>query len=248
MNEQTRATLGYSFHNPALLQEALTHASIADTRLDSNERMEFLGDAVLGLVVSDYLFKNYPEYLEGELTKIKSEVVSRRACARIAEQRDIAGLLNIGKGMAKRADLPRSIAAAVYESVIAAIYLDAGLERVRSFILEDMEPMIDEVVRSAHQYNFKSVLQQFCQKQLDVTPHYVLLDEKGPDHSKCFQICVDVDGRRFDGAWANSKKEAEQKAALIALQELGIVSVADDGHVTLHSEALDALPAHDPEA
>ncbi|MEX0654605.1 MAG: ribonuclease III [Phycisphaeraceae bacterium] len=225
--------LGYRFKDESLLTESLTHASSAGHRLQSNERMEFLGDAILGFVVCEYLYRQFPELLEGDLTKIKSSVVSRRVCAKVSQKLKLAELLNLGKGMSGRGNLPSSIAAAVLESIIGAIYLDGGLEPASKFILEHMHEYIDEAASSAHQHNFKSVLQQYAQKHLPVNPSYEMLDEKGPDHAKCFEVCVEMDGRRFSSAWANSKKEAEQKAALLALHELGLAEVDEDGHVVM---------------
>lgn len=231
--EDAEQILGYRFGNRALLEEALTHASKADHRLQSNERMEFLGDAVLGLVVCEHLYARFPELFEGDLTKMKSAVVSRRACAEVSERIGLCTMLNLGKGMSTRRELPHSVAAAVLESIIAAIYLDGGMEPVKRFILEHMRPLIDGAAESAHQENFKSVLQQHAQRQLPDPPIYILLDAKGPDHAKAFQVCVELDGRRFGSAWANSKKEAEQKAALLALDELGLARIDDEGAVLL---------------
>ena len=233
MIDDAEALLGYRFNDPRLLSEALTHASSADHRLQSNERMEFLGDTILGFVVAEYLFKTYPDDLEGELTKIKSAVVSRKICANMTLQMNLHRLLSLGKGMSNRPTLPSSVAAAVFESIIAAIYLDGGLEPARVFILQHVVPHISETAKSAHQQNFKSLLQQHAQKSLPSNPVYVLLDEKGPDHSKAFEICVEINGRRFDSAWDNSKKEAEQKAALFALRALKLVAIDSDGQVML---------------
>lgn len=237
MVEKAAEVLGYRFKDASLLREALTHASVANDRLQSNERMEFLGDAILGFVVCEYLYGHFPDLLEGDLTKIKSAVVSRRVCAMVSEETDMAGMLDLGKGMAGRSGLPSSVAAAVLESLIAAIYLDGGMEQARAFILKHMVPFIDEAAESAHQRNFKSVLQQHAQKYLPTNPTYVLLDEKGPDHCKCFEVCVEVDGRRCASAWANSKKEAEQNAALNALLELGLAKTGDSGRVVLNPDA-----------
>jgi len=233
MLDRAYEVLGYRFENPELLSEALTHASSAGDRLESNERMEFLGDAILGFVVCEYLHHTYPELLEGDLTKIKSAVVSRRVCALISEAGDMAAMLSLGKGMAGRPDLPSSVAAAVLESLIAAIYLDSGMDPAREFILRHMVPYIQEAADSAHQQNFKSVLQQYAQKHLPTNPTYVMMDEKGPDHLKCFEVCAEVNGRRCTSSWANSKKEAEQGAALNALLELGLAKTLDTGRVVL---------------
>lgn len=240
MPEETYQVLGYRFKNTDLLEEALTHASLADDRRNSNERMEFLGDAILGYVVCEYLYQNYPDLLEGDMTKIKSSVVSRRVCAEITLSINLDGLLNLGKGMAGRPGLPSSVAAAVLESIIAAIYLDGGMEAARDFVVRQVEPYIHEAAASAHQQNFKSVLQQLSQKLLPCNPIYVLLDEKGPDHAKAFEVCIEIEGRRFGSAWANSKKQAEQQAALNALTELGLASEDEEGLV--HLAEPDSLP------
>lgn len=233
LRQQVESIVGHTFANTALIEEALTHASVAEHRLNSNERMEFLGDSILGAVTCEYLFHHYPDYLEGELTKIKSAVVSRRVCAEIAEKLGLPELLRLGKGMSSREKLPSSLAAAVYESVVAAIYLDGGFEPVRRFILEHLEPVIELTAASTHQQNFKSVLQQHAQKCLDELPSYALLDEKGPDHSKCFLVCAEISGRRFPAAWGSNKKEAEQQAALLALRELGVVETDEDGQIII---------------
>ncbi len=221
--EKVQEAIGYRFDDLELLAEALTHASVAEHRLKSNERLEFLGDAILGVVVCERLFELFPTYLEGELTKIKSAVVSRRTCSEIAADLGLEQFLLLGKGMTGRLPLPRSLGAAAYESVIAAIYLDAGLDAARDFILETISAHIREADESEHQRNFKSQLQQHAQKSLSATPVYEMLDEKGPDHSKCFEVCAALNGRRFNSAWGPSKREAEQLAARRALQELGVL-------------------------
>jgi ribonuclease-3 len=231
VNTEARAraesVLGYTFKNPNLLKEAVTHASIADNRLDSNERMEFLGDAVLDLIICELLYLKFPEYDEGDLTKIKSAVVSRKTCAEVADETGLTGLLLIGKGISSRNAMPSSLAAAVYESIVAAVYLDGGFEVVKEYVIRTMSPKVDDVAANAHRQNYKAVLQQHAQRALAATPTYELLDEKGPDHSKCFEVCVTIDGRRFTSAWGPNKKMAEQKAALKALEELGVLEARE---------------------
>jgi len=222
--EKAEQLLGHQFKNADLLTESLTHASIANTRLLSNERMEFLGDAVLDLVVCEALYLRFPEYLEGDLTKIKSAVVSRKTCAEISIETGLTDLLITGKGISSREALPSSLSAAVYESIIAALYLDAGFEVVKQYILRTITPKIDAIAADTHQQNYKAVLQQHAQKILGATPIYELLDEKGPDHSKCFEVCVLIDGKRYCSAWGPNKKTAEQKAAMNALEELGVLN------------------------
>lgn len=220
--QRAQQAVQYQFEDQDLLLTALTHASVANTRLESNERLEFLGDAVLGLVVCQELYNRYGRYLEGELTKIKSVVVSRKVCADIAEEIGLGDLLFLGKGMRDRNGLPLSLKAAAFEALIAAVYLDAGLEAARKFILQHVQRHIEEAANSQTQRNYKSYLQQYAQQHLSATPQYQSLDEQGPDHSKCFEVCVIVGQRRFPSAWGPSKKEAEQKAAFRALQELDL--------------------------
>jgi ribonuclease-3 len=193
--------------------------------------MEFLGDAVLGLTICTMLFRKFPNLREGDMTKIKSHAVSRETCAAIAQKLGLEKHLILGKGMAMSRQLPTSLGAAALESVIGAIYLDAGYEAAAKFIEPLFGPVVDKAARSGHQQNFKSVLQQHCQQEFGATPQYRILDEQGPDHAKAFKICVEVSGRRFESCWGATKKKAEQDAALIALKELGLVTIAEDGDV-----------------
>ncbi len=216
--------LSYQFNDLELLRQALLHASAANCRIQSNERLEFLGDSILGMVICQELYERFPDYLEGELTKIKSHIVSRRTCARVARKLSLEKFLCVGKGMSAHNKLPNSCVSAAFEAVIGAIYMDSGLERARQFILDNLSEQIDSADASEHQDNYKSMLQQYIQKHFDSTPCYELLDEKGPDHSKCFEIGVAVNQRRFVSAWGPSKKEAEQLAAYNALTELGVLN------------------------
>lgn len=222
--------LGRRFDSTDTLTRALTHASTTDSRVESNERLEFLGDAVLGLICCELIYALYPEYLEGEMTKIKSTVVSRQTCAAIARGMGLDKFLLLGKGMQGHRTLPQSLAAATLESIIAAIYFDGGLGAARQFLEPILTPLIHRAADSGHQENFKSVLQQHAQTKFGASPSYHVLDEKGPDHAKCFEVCVEIDGRRFPACWGQSKKQAEQQAALNALAELGITA-EDNGHV-----------------
>jgi ribonuclease III len=218
--DECQSAIGYRFRQPDLLRSALTHASGANTRLASNERMEFLGDAVLGLVTCEQLYLRFPDYQEGDLTKIKSVVVSRRTCARFSKALNLGDYLFLGKGMHLHTAVPASLLADVYESLVAAIYLDGGLEAARTFILRHLGPEIEEVAEGAHGGNFKSLLQQVAQREFNATPQYVMLDEKGPDHSKCFKIAAVIGRHTYAGAWGRNKKEAEQRAAMNALAQV----------------------------
>jgi ribonuclease III len=217
--ERCQEIIKYRFKNPAILLSALTHSSVATTRTESNERMEFLGDAILGMVVCERLFQAYPEYLEGELTKIKSVVVSRRICAKISRCLELDSCLIVGRGML-RTGMPRSLLSDVFESIIAAIYLDGGHVQAAIFILEHLEPEIRLAADGHGGGNYKSLLQQLAQRDFKGTPVYRLIDESGPDHSKHFQIVAEITGRRFAPAWGRNKKEAEQRAAGNALCQL----------------------------
>jgi ribonuclease III len=225
--------IGYRFSNAALLAQALVHASIAPSRVESNERLEFLGDAILGALVCEHLYQRFPLELEGELTKIKSNAVSRRVCAEIAIELGLADAVQLGKGMGDRTLLPQSLLAALFESVVGAIYLDGGIDPVRVFVMRCLESRIEESTKLGHQQNFKSVLQQSLQRRDLGTPAYIVLDEKGPDHAKYFLICVELAGRRFGSSWGMSKKSAEQLAALEALIELGFAVRGETGEVRL---------------
>lgn len=235
--------VGYRFRDRRLVTQALVHASVAATRLESNERLEFLGDAILGMLVCDHLFRAFPEALEGDLTKIKSNVVSRRSCAEIALELGLDAELVLGKGMGDRTSMPQSLAAAAFEAVIGAMYLDGGLEPVRDFVLRHVVGRVDRAARLGHQHNFKSVLQQSLQRAGVGNPAYVVVDQRGPDHAKCFEIAVEVQQRRFASCWGTSKKQAEQQAALAALIELGIASTSEEGETLIREVAEgEALP------
>jgi ribonuclease-3 len=228
-----QSMIGYEFKNTALLEQALSHSSAVDQREESNERLEFLGDAVLGFIICNKTFEQFPDYEEGEMTKIKSAVVSRRVCAEIADELELGRMLRIGKGM-HTLTLPSSVTGAAFEAMIGAIYLDGGLDPAKAFILSTMETRIAEAAASSHQENYKSVLQQVGQKMEGSTPNYVVLNEQGPDHAKCFEICVELGSKRYTAKWGPSKKQAEQLAALEALKELEIAQEDADGSVVIN--------------
>jgi len=213
--------LGHRFSDPALIACALTHASFATVRTDSNERLELLGDSIFAFVVCEHLFARYPEADEGTLTKIKSYLVSRAKCAEYSVHLGLSPLIVVGKGFAGSA-LPISIAGSCFEALIAALYLDAGLDAARAFVLRTVEPHVDVAYRTGHQMNFKSVLQQVAQAMSVSVPVYCVIDQQGPDHSKTFLIRAEIGGRVFEPQWGLTKKSAEQAAALAALRELGL--------------------------
>jgi len=218
--DECQATLNYRFRDRELLVVSLTHSSTARTRLHSNERMEFFGDAILGTVVCEALFQRFPEADEGELTRIKSIVVSRATCAVMADRIQLERYVLVGKGLGGSGRIPSSIVAGAFESLIAGIYLDGGLDAIRKFLIPLVSPEIENAAATLHAQNYKSLLQHVAQKSLGATPQYRVLDERGPDHSKCFHVSAVVAGRSFPSAWGQNKKEAEQLAAQYALHEL----------------------------
>lgn len=214
-------TIGYRFRDSKLLKVALTHTSGASYRLASNERLEFLGDAILGQVISEWLFCEYPRYLEGELTRIKSVIVSRKICADVAERLKFQDLVIVGKGIGSREAIPRSILSNAFESLVAALYLDGGYDVAQSFVLGCLKDEMVAMVSEGLPINYKSLFQQVAQREFKLTPVYKLVGERGPDHEKEFQVCAVVGDHKFESGWGNSKKDAEQQAALNALKALG---------------------------
>lgn len=215
--DQCQETIDYRFHRIDLLKAALTHTSGANTRAGSNERLEFLGDSVLGLVTCEQLYHRYPDYQEGDMTKVKSVVVSRKTCAKFSQELGLGKFLFLGKGMENRGEIPANLLADVFESLVAAIFLDGGWDVAKEFVLEFIEPEIEAVAGDAINNNAKSALQQVAQRELGGTPRYFLLDEQGPDHDKCFKVACEINSHMYPAAWGRNKKDAELKAALNAL-------------------------------
>ena len=213
--------------NPSLLTEALTHKSYVNERRDSgrnhNERLEFLGDAVLSLIVSDYLTKQYPEFSEGILSKLKAKLVSEAPLANVARRLDLGARLKLGRGeeLSNGRD-KASLLADALEAVIAAVYLDGGFAASRDFTIEalaDELHQIDVLQERSGGDDYKTRFQEWCQKRYEVLPRYVIVRETGPDHHKVFEVEVQVNDRVFGIGRGLSKKEAEQEAAQRALEE-----------------------------
>lgn len=215
--------IGHQFADRSLLRRCLTHSSSAETRLDCNERLEFLGDAVLGIVICEHLFQIYPEQREGNLTQMKSSLVSRQTCAKVARQLELQSFILVGRGLQ---NIPDSLLSAVVESVIAGIYLDGGLQAARQFILSAFEEELS-LCGPVDTENFKSRLQEHTQRVLGKTPEYVLVEENGPDHAREFCISARVGSDMFDSGRGRSKKEAEQQAARNALLSLMRASMTE---------------------
>jgi len=214
--------IGYEFRDPSLLVAAFTHASGAQHRLASNERLEFLGDAILGFIVCETLYHLFPDSLEGDLTRIKSVVVSRETCGRITERLQLIDFLIVGKGLAVNRPVPASVLSDLFESLVAAMYLDGGIGPVRALVARMLEPEIVKVASGEQGLNHKSLLQQLSQRDFGVTPTYEVVEEAGPDHSKSFHVSAQIGPRRYPPAWGRNKKEAEQRAASNALSTLQV--------------------------
>lgn len=214
--------LGYEFKDTDPLRHALTHSSAKSSKHPSNERMEFLGDAVLGLIVSEMLYRMYPDFPEGELTRVKSVAVSRAVLADRVREMGFAELMYLGKGVRREggARLPTSILANLYEALLCALYEEGGLEEARRFVEADLGPVIQSITNHQFQQNYKSALQHLVQSKSDRAPAYKVISEVGPDHQKEFHVVVSVDGVTFGPGVGRNKKEAEQRAAKAALTEL----------------------------
>ena len=220
--EPFELAIGYRFKSKPLLLRALTHSS-RKTELDySNERLEFLGDAVLGLIVSERLFADFPHLAEGELTRVKSAVVSRSTLSKVARKLSFGKYLIIGKGLAHRRTVPASLLANGFEAVLAAIYLDGGMDPAREFVFRSLTEQIDRVLNNRHDFNYKSILQQFTQKELGVTPTYRVKSEQGPDHFKSFVVVAQLQDTEYGTGHGRTKKEAEQVAAAATLRSFGV--------------------------
>lgn len=214
----------YKFNNPQLLHEALSHSSYANENKKSrrsNERLEFLGDSVLSVVVSQYLFEHYKNLPEGELTKIRASLVCEKALYNFAQQIDLGEYLFLGKGEENSGGRERtSILADAFEAVIAAIFLDGGLEAAKKHILSFIPKNLD--VKKKITFNdYKTMLQEIIQQNPDEKVEYVLMDQSGPDHNKEFIVDVMLNSNIIGKGEGRSKKQAEQMAAKEALELMG---------------------------
>lgn len=216
--------LGYTFQNKSILFLAFTHRSFVNENRDRvsehNERLEFLGDSVLGVVISEYLYKYLPETPEGELSYLRSRIVEASSCALYANQLEIEPYILLGKGeMMNEGRGRESILADLFEAIVGAIFLDSGLDEVRKFIFQKFSSSINEILQKPL-HNWKAILQDYSQKNFQKTPVYEVIEENGPDHSKSFIISVSLNDQEMGRGSGNSKKEAQQKAAEDALRKM----------------------------
>ncbi len=221
--ERLEDSLNYKFKNRELLRWAITHRSYLPEygkQVQDNERLEFLGDAVLELVISDLLYRRYANrYKEGDLTKMRAYLVSESRLVLLAERLDIGSHLLLGRGEEKCGGRTRpSIMADAFEAIVGAIYLDGGFEAAYRFILGQFEHLLESAPRKGLKIDYKSRLQEMTQKRFHALPSYKLIDVEGPDHAKRFQVALYFHDREISRGTGKSKKEAEQRAARLALK------------------------------
>ncbi len=216
--------LGYTFQHPQYIQTALTHSSYANEVRGgekSNERLEFLGDSILGAVVADYIFRNCTSMPEGELTKLKASLVCEKALCGFSRELGVGDYLRLSRGEQNSGGRTRSsILADAFEAIIAAIYLDGGMEEARKFILRFTVPLMNAPRPKAFR-DYKTVLQEIVQQNPEEHIEYVLVGESGPDHNKHFGMQVHLNHNVIGKGGGHSKKEAEQQAAREALELMG---------------------------
>lgn len=221
--EAIEEKLGYVFENKDFLVQAFIHRSFINEYrvgpLHHNERLEFLGDSVLGLVVADYLFHRLPDHPEGQLSQLRSRLVDATSCAQYLQKLNLNEHILLGKGetMTEGRTKP-SILADAFEALLGALYLDGGLGVMKSFLLFHFETEFEAAIGSPPR-NYKAELQDLSQKQFQKTPVYKVVDETGPDHSKVFHVMVFVNEKESGIGMGASKKEAEQRAAFDALSK-----------------------------
>ena len=223
MIKDLEAAIGYKFKNIALLQNALAHSSYANERwhnsLMSNERLEFLGDSILGMCVAEYLYCTFPDRPEGELTRMRADMVCEQTLANVAGRIGLGNHLLLGKGEEQGGGRTRnSILADAVESVIAASFLDGGMGAAKQFIQKFI--LVEVPVKKLHNVDYKTSLQELVQQKKNQVLSYALVGESGPDHDKHFEVEVSLNGKVVGLGSGSSKKRAEQDAARVAIEAL----------------------------
>ena len=215
-------SIGYKFKNKKLLENALTHTSYAyENRVESNEKLEFLGDSILEFLSSKYIYANYPKLKEGEMTKVRAEVVCEDSLYKVAKHHNFSDFILIGKSEeASKGNFKPAILADSIEALIAAIYFDGGLAEAERFIISNLKEAIENSSKHVGMKDFKTVLQEKLQENGDVYIKYTVIKEKGPDHDKTFTVKVEADGKLLATGEGKTKKHAEMAAAGKALEKL----------------------------
>jgi len=219
--ESLEKSIGYTFKNKNLLKNALTHTSYAyEYKTESNERLEYLGDSILEFISSKYLFDNFKNLSEGEMTKVRAYSVCEDSLYKIAQKHNFSDFLYLGKSEKTSHSAKKALIADSVEAVIAAIFLDGGLEPAEKFILENIQEQVEFASKNVGMKDYKTVLQEELQKNGEVVIKYNLIKEEGPDHEKVFTVEVECDGKILAQGIGRSKKKAEMEAAKLALQKL----------------------------
>ena len=222
MIEDLEKNIGYTFKDKELLKNALTHTSYAyEHKIQSNEKLEFLGDSILEFISSKYIYNNYRYLKEGEMTKVRAEVVCENSLHQVAQKHNFSDFLYIGKSeSSSHGNTKPAILADSVEAVIAAIYFDGGLEEAEKFIVNNLKDSIEKSSKHVGQKDHKTVLQEILQKNGDVQIKYTVIKEEGPDHDKMFTVKVECDGRELAIGEGKTKKGAEMNAAEKAIKVL----------------------------
>ena len=220
--EKLENSIGYHFKNKELLKKALTHTSYAyENKVQSNEKLEFLGDSVLEFISSKYIYNKYPDLKEGEMTKVRATVVCEESLSEIAKLHNFSDFLYLGKSEKKSDGWKRpAILEDTTEAVIAAIYLDGGIEEAEKFIIENLKDKIEKATKHVGDKDYKTVLQEKLQVNGTVDIEYRIVREMGPDHDKTFEAELDIDGKHIANGIGKSKKAAQMQAAKKALEIL----------------------------
>ena len=220
--QELQKNIGYQFEDESLLNKAMAHTSYAyENNVESNEKLEFLGDSILEFISSKYIFKNYPNLKEGEMTKVRAQVVCEQSLYKIAKMHNFSDFLNLGKSekLSGGKERPAILADSV-EAVIAAMYIDGGLKVAEKFIIENLKNEIELATKHVGQKDYKTVLQEKLQIHGDVKIEYILLNESGPDHDKRFEMEVRCNGKKLAVGTGKSKKLAQMDAAHNAIESL----------------------------
>lgn len=220
--EDLEKSIGYTFKDKSILKNALTHTSYAHEHgIESNEKLEFLGDSILEFISSQYIYKNYPSLREGEMTKVRATVVCEKSLYKVAKSHNFSDFLYLGKSEIKTGgNLRMAVLEDSVEAVIAAIYMDGGLKEAEKFIIENLKDAIKEATKHVGDKDYKTVLQEKLQVHGNVDIKYIITNEKGPDHDKVFESEVKCNGRFLAKGKGKSKKEAQMQAAKKALENL----------------------------
>ena len=212
--------LGYTFNNKSLLEKALTHTSFAyENKVESNEKLEFLGDAILEVIISKYLYNNYKNLREGEMTKVRATVVCEDSLYEVAKKHNFSDFLRLGRSeIANDGQKRPAILADSVEAIIAAIYLDSNIQNAETFILNNLKTAVEQASKNVGMKDYKTVLQEKLQTHGTIHIEYITIDEQGPDHAKIFTVELKVNGKVLTHGTGKSKKEAEMHAAQKALE------------------------------